>query len=276
MNAPATRAGSIDFEAIKSRQQAAWSSGDYSVIGVTLQIVGETLCEAVDLRSTDRVLDVAAGNGNATLAAARRFCDVVSTDYVPALLERAKERSAADRLPVVFQVADVEDLPFHDESFDVVLSTFGVMFAPNHERSASEMLRVAKSGGKIGMANWTPESFVGQIFKTMGQYLPPSAGLKSPPLWGTEAHLKMLFGDKNGMMIQRKHFVFRYKSPKHWLETFKGFYGPMLKAFSALDASIQSALETDLLALAGRFNTAADGTMVLPSEYLEVVVQKKI
>jgi len=275
MNAPATRTGGVDFETIKSRQQAAWSSGDYAVIGVTLQIVGETLCEAVDLRSTHRVLDVAAGNGNASLAAARRFCDVVSTDYVPALLERAKERSAADRLPVVFQVADVENLPFPAESFDAVLSTFGVMFAPNHGRSASEMLRVVRRGGKIGMANWTPESFVGQIFKTMGQYLPPAAGMKSPALWGTEDHLKALFGDRADMMLQRKNFTFRYKSPKHWLETFKGFYGPVLKAFSALDPSIQAALETDMLALASRFNKAADGTLVAPSEYLEVVVTKR-
>jgi ubiquinone/menaquinone biosynthesis C-methylase UbiE len=276
MNAPAAMTGGIDFETIKSRQQAAWSSGDYSVIGVTLQIVGETLCEALDLRSTQRVLDVAAGNGNATLAAARRFCDVVSTDYVPALLERAKERSAAERLPVVFQVADVENLPFPDRSFDVVMSTFGVMFAPNHERSASEMLRVLKPGGKIGMANWTPESFIGQLFKTMGQYLPPAAGLKSPAMWGSEAHLKMLFGEKMGVMAQRKHFVFRYKSVKHWIEVFKGFYGPVLKAFSTLDPAIQQALETDIMALASRFNTATDGTMVLPSEYLEVVVTKKM
>jgi ubiquinone/menaquinone biosynthesis C-methylase UbiE len=276
MNAPAAMTGGIDFETIKSRQQAAWRSGDYSVIGVTLQIVGETLCEALDLRSTQRVLDVAAGNGNATLAAARRFCDVVSTDYVPALLERAKERSAAERLPVVFQVADVENLPFPDRSFDVVMSTFGVMFAPNHERSASEMLRVLKPGGKIGMANWTPESFIGQLFKTMGQYLPPAAGLKSPAMWGSEAHLKMLFGEKMGVMAQRKHFVFRYKSVKHWIEVFKGFYGPVLKAFSTLDPAIQQALETDIMALANRFNTATDGTMVLPSEYLEVVVTKKM
>jgi ubiquinone/menaquinone biosynthesis C-methylase UbiE len=222
------------------------------------------------------VLDVAAGNGNATLAAARRFCDVVSTDYVPALLERAKERSAAERLPVVFQVADVENLPFPDGSFDVVMSTFGVMFAPNHERSASEMLRVLNPGGKIGMANWTPESFIGQLFKTMGQYLPPAAGLKSPAMWGSEAHLKMLFGEKMGVMAQRKHFVFRYKSVKHWIEVFKGFYGPVLKAFSTLDPAIQQALETDIMALASRFNTATDGTMVLPSEYLEVVVTKKM
>jgi ubiquinone/menaquinone biosynthesis C-methylase UbiE len=276
MNAPAVMAGSVDFDAIKSRQQTAWSSGDYSVIGVTLQIVGETLCESLDLRSTQRVLDVAAGNGNATLAAARRFCDVVSTDYVPALLDRARERSAAERLPVVFQAADVENLPFSDHSFDVVMSTFGVMFAPNYERSAGEMLRVLKPDGKIGMANWTPESFIGQLFKTMGQYLPPATGLKSPAMWGSEAHLKMLFGEKVDIMAQRKHFVFRYKSVKHWIEVFKSFYGPMLKAFSALDPAIQQALETDITALANRLNTATDGTMVLPSEYLEVVVTKKM
>jgi ubiquinone/menaquinone biosynthesis C-methylase UbiE len=173
-------------------------------------------------------------------------------------------------------VDDVEALPFPDRSFDVVLSTFGVMFAPNHERAAAEMLRVVGAGGKIGMANWTPEGFIGQLFKTMGQYLPPAVGMKSPSLWGTEAHLKMLFGDKVNMMVQRKNFVFRYKSPRHWLEVFKSFYGPVLKAFAALDPAIQTALETDLLALAGRFNIAADGTMVLPSEYLEVVAMKKM
>ncbi len=276
MNAPTTMAAAPDLATVKSRQQAAWSSGDYSVIGVTLQIVGETLCEAIDLRSTQRVLDVAAGNGNATLAAARRFCDVVSTDYVPALLERARERSAAERLAVVFQVADVENLPFPDKSFDVVLSTFGVMFAPNHERSSAEMLRVLKPGGKIGLANWTPEGFIGQLVKTMGQYLPPAAGLKSPAMWGTEAHLQMLFGEKMAISAQKKHFVFRYKSVKHWIEVFKGFYGPVLKSFSALDPAIQQALETDLMALANRFNSATDGSMVLPSEYLEVVVTKKM
>ena len=270
MNAP------VDFPALKLRQQAAWSSGDYAVIGTTLQIVGEMLAEACDLKYDEHVLDVAAGNGNATLAAARRGCIVTSTDYVTTLLDRGAERARAERLDVTFKVADVEALPFEDARFDAVLSTFGVMFAPDHVTAAAQMARVVKPGGRIGLANWTPEGFIGQLFKTMGQYLPPAAGMKSPSLWGTEAHLKMLFGDKVNMMVQRKNFVFRYKSPRHWLEVFKSFYGPVLKAFAALDPAIQTALETDLLALAGRFNIAADGTMVLPSEYLEVVAMKKM
>ena len=186
-------AAAVDLATIKGRQQAAWSSGDYAVVGTTLQIVGESLCEAIDLRSNQRVLDVAAGNGNATLAAARRFADVVSTDYVAALLERGRERAKADHLPVAFQEADAEALPFADASFDVVLSTFGVMFTPNQEQAAKEMLRVVRPGGKIGLANWTPESFIGQLFKTIGKYVPPAPGVKSPALWGTRAHVEALF-----------------------------------------------------------------------------------
>ncbi|HJS76860.1 MAG TPA: class I SAM-dependent methyltransferase, partial [Burkholderiales bacterium] len=160
--------GAIDFEALKKRQQAAWSAGDYALIGTTLQIVGEELCEALDIRSGQKVLDVAAGNGNVSLAAARRWCDVVATDYVPALLERARERAAAERLPMEFQEADAEALPFSDASFDAVVSTFGVMFTPDQERAAAELVRVCKGGGKIGLANWTPEGFIGQLFKTIG------------------------------------------------------------------------------------------------------------
>ena len=220
---------------IKGRQQVAWGSGDYAIVGTTLQIVGETLCEAVDLRSNQRVLDVAAGNGNATLAAARRFADVVSTDYVGALLERGRERAEADRLPVTFQEADAEALPFADASFDVVLSTFGVMFTPNQEQAASELLRVCRPGGKIGLANWTPESFIGQMFKTIGKYVPPAPGVKSPALWGTKAHLDTLFGSKAAVAAESRNFVFRYKSPEHWVEIFRDYYGPVLKAFAALD-----------------------------------------
>jgi SAM-dependent methyltransferase len=264
----------IDFTAIKSRQQIAWGAGDYAVVGTTLQIVGETLCEAVDLRAGQRVLDVAAGNGNATLAAARRFADVTSTDYVGALLERARERAAADRLTVTFQEADAEKLPFADKSFDVVLSTFGVMFTPNQARAAAELLRVCRVGGKIGLANWTPDSFIGRVFKTIGTFIPPAPGLKSPALWGTEAHLRELFGAGVPITIARKHFVFRYKSPQHWLEVFRSYYGPVVKAFAALDPAARLALESDLLALLAEFNIAEDGTLVLPSDYLEVVVTK--
>ncbi len=266
----------VDLAAVKSKQQLAWSAGDYAVVGTTLQIVGESLCEALDLRAGERVLDVAAGNGNATLAAARRWCNVVSTDYVPELLERGRARASAEGLPVRFEQADAESLPFADRHFDVVLSTFGVMFTPDQERAAAEMLRVCKPGGRIGLANWTPASFVGEIFKTMGKYLPPAAGVKSPALWGTEARLRELFGKRiDSMAIERKEFMFRYRSAAHWLEVFRTFYGPMHKAFEALDAAKQDALASDLIALAERFNRTSDGTLVDPSEYLEVVIKCK-
>ena len=271
-----THARHTDLATIKSRQQVAWGSGDYAIIGTTLQIVGETLCEAVDLRSNQRVLDVAAGNGNATLAAARRFAEVVSTDYVGALLERGRERAAADRLPVTFQEADAENLPFGDASFDVVLSTFGVMFTPNQQQAASELVRVCRPGGKIGLANWTPDSFVGQVFKTIGKYVPPAPGVKSPMLWGDKAHLDTLFGrrrnDRGGAAEQ---FVFRYRSPNHWVEVFQEYYGPMVKAFAAVDADARESLLADLQAIADKFNVAEDGTAVMPGDYLEVVVTKK-
>jgi ubiquinone/menaquinone biosynthesis C-methylase UbiE len=265
----------IDLTAIKGRQQLAWSAGDYAVIGTTLQIVGERLCEAVDLHSNQRVLDVAAGNGNATLAAARRFADVVSTDYVGKLLDRARERAAAERLEVTFQEADAENLPFPDASFDVVLSTFGVMFTPNQERAASELVRVCRPGGKIGLANWTPQGFIGRLFKTIGKYVPPAPAVKSPALWGTTAHLDALFGASGTIAATSRSFVFRYRSPQHWVELFRGYYGPLLKAFEATDAAAREALEADIYALLEEFNTARDGTIVVPSEYLEVVIDKR-
>jgi len=265
-----------DFATIKTRQRAAWSAGDYAVVGTTLQIVGEALCEAMDLRSTQRVLDVAAGNGNVSLAAARRWCEVVSTDYVGALLTRGRERAAAERLDIEFREADVEELPFADGSFDAVVSTFGCMFAPNPARTASEMLRVCKSGGKVGMANWTPDGFIGQLFKTIGRHVPPPAGVESPALWGTRQRIQDLFGAQAAKVeVEARHFAFRYRSPAHWLDIFKNYYGPVLKAFAALDASKQPALADDLLALIAKFNRAKDGSMVAASEYLEVVITKK-
>ncbi|CAN5557594.1 class I SAM-dependent methyltransferase [soil metagenome] len=275
MNIQTPIAPAVDLSAVKGRQQIAWGSGDYAVVGTTLQIVGETLCEAVDLRSNQRVLDVAAGNGNATLAAARRFAEVVSTDYVGALLERGKERAQAERLAVTFQEADAEALPFGDSTFDVVLSTFGVMFTPNQAQAAAEMLRVCRPGGKIGLANWTPDSFVGQLFKTIGKYVPPAPGVRSPALWGTTARLDTLFGGRATVTATSRHFTFRYRSPEHMVGTFRDFYGPVLKAFAAIDPSAREALASDLLGLVGRFNTATDGSAVVPSEYLEVVIVKK-
>jgi ubiquinone/menaquinone biosynthesis C-methylase UbiE len=265
----------IDLATIKGRQQMAWSSGDYAVVGTTLQIVGETLCEAIDLRSNQRVLDVAAGNGNATLAAARRFAEVVSTDYVEALLERGRLRAQAEGLSVKFEQADAEALPFADDSFDVVLSTFGVMFTPNQPLAASELLRVCRKGGKIGMANWTPDSFIGRLFKIIGKYVPPAPGVKSPALWGTKAHLETLFGAAADVTSTARHFRFRYKSAAHMVEIFRTFYGPVLKAFAAIDADAREMLEGDFYALISEFNVATDGTLVVPSEYLEAIVTKR-
>ncbi|MGE8367185.1 methyltransferase domain-containing protein [Cupriavidus sp.] len=266
----------IDLSAVKTRQQAAWSAGNYAVVGTTLQIVGENLCEALDLRSGARVLDVAAGNGNATLAAARRWCEVTSTDYVPALLEAGRVRAQAEGHTIKFQEADAENLPFPDASFDVVMSTFGVMFTPNQEQAASELARVCKPRGRIGLANWTPESFIGQVFKTIGKYIPPAPGVKSPALWGTAAALDTLFGETaRAIHTATRQFTFRYHSPAHFLEIFRTYYGPMNKAFAALDAEKQAAFEQDLLALIGSRNRSGDGTLVLPSEYLEVVIERK-
>jgi ubiquinone/menaquinone biosynthesis C-methylase UbiE len=265
-----------DLNALKTRQHAAWSSGDYAVVGTTLQIVGEQLCETLDIRAGQKVLDVAAGNGNATLAAARRWCDVVSTDYVASLLERGRSRAEADGLSVEFKEADAEALSFGNGVFDVVVSTFGVMFTPNQDSAAAELLRVCKSGGKIGMANWTPEGFIGQLFKTLGKYLPPPPGAKSPALWGTEARLTQMFGaSASAIKSERRDFMFRYRSPEHFLDVFKSYYGPMLKAFAALDETNQQALRKDLLALIASMNRAQDGTMVVPSEYLEIVILKR-
>jgi SAM-dependent methyltransferase len=261
--------------AIKARQQAAWSSGDYAVIGTTLQIVGENLAEAVDLRCDERVLDVAAGNGNATLAAARRGARVVSTDYVPALLERGAERAAAERLDVEFQTADAENLPFADASFDVVLSTFGVMFTPDHEKSALELARVCRRGGRIGLANWTPEGFIGQLFRTLGRHVPPPPGARSPALWGTEDHLRALFGLRAAQIVAvRRPFHFRYRSAAHMIDTFRTWYGPVHKAFAGLDADKSLALERDLTDLMLSLNRGGSASLVIPSEYLEIVIER--
>ncbi|MFL6971946.1 MAG: class I SAM-dependent methyltransferase, partial [Xanthobacteraceae bacterium] len=253
----------------------AWSSGDYAVVGTTLQIVGDDLCEALDVRPGQKVLDVAAGNGNVSLAAARRWCDVTATDYVRALLERAQERAIADRLSVEVREADAESLPFPDGSFDVVVSTFGVMFTPDQERAAAELIRVCKRGGKIGLANWTPEGFIGQLFKTIGKYLAPPLGIKSPALWGTRARIAELF-EPHASSIEstQRSFVFRYRSAEHWLQVFKTYYGPLLKAFAALDPPEQAALERDLKTLIGQLNRSGNSAMVVPSEYLEIVITR--
>lgn len=262
-----------DFAAVKARQQGAWASGNYAVVGTTLQIVGERLCEALDLRAGESVIDIAAGNGNATLAAARRWCRVTSTDYVPALLEQGRHRADAEGLSVNFQVADAEALPFADKSFDVALSTFGVMFTPDQDKAAKEMRRVCRAGGRIGLANWTPDGFIGQLFKTIGRHVPPPAGLKPPSLWGTAERLDELFGEHGHVDASRQVFVFRYRSAAHWIDVFRTWYGPVHKAFAALSPEGQLELDKELTTLIDRFNRATDGTMVVPSDYLEVIVR---
>ncbi|MDM0116549.1 class I SAM-dependent methyltransferase [Variovorax sp. J22R133] len=266
----------IDLAALKTRQQAAWASGNYAVVGTTLQIVGERLAEACDLRWDESVLDVAAGNGNATLAAARRGCAVVSTDYVASLLDKGAQRAAAEGLDVKFEVADAEALPYADATFDAVLSTFGVMFAPDHAKSASEMLRVCRPGGRIGLANWTPAGFIGQVFKTLGRHVPPPAGAQSPSLWGTEAHLQALFeAGASSIQVTPREFNFRYRSAAHFIEVFRNWYGPIHKAFAALPADKGQELEKDFTELLERLNRAGPGSLVVPSEYLEVVITRK-
>jgi ubiquinone/menaquinone biosynthesis C-methylase UbiE len=262
------------YAAIKARQQGMWASGDFAVIGTTLQIVGELLCEAADLRAGERVLDVAAGNGNATLAAARRFANVTSTDYVPALLERGKRRAEAEGLEVTFQPADAEALPYADARFDVVLSTFGVMFAPDHERAAREMMRVCRPGGRIALASWTPTGFLGHLFRVVGRHVPTIPGVRSPLLWGTDAHIQELFKGTTTIEHTVRTFAFRYRSPEHWIEVFRAFYGPVHKAFASLDGERQMALEDDLLALLRESDQGGTAGLVVPGEYLETVINR--
>jgi SAM-dependent methyltransferase len=263
---------STGVPSIKARQQAMWASGDFAVIGTTLQIVGEILCEAVDLGAGERVLDVAAGNGNATLAAARRFARVTSTDYVPELLERGRGRAEAEGLDVTFEVADAEALPYPAASFDVVLSTFGVMFAPDHSQSAGELMRVCRPGGRIGLACWTPEGFLGQLFRAVAKHVPPAPGVRSPLLWGSQPHIQDLFKGAASIEHTVREFAFRYRSAEHFVDVFRAFYGPVHKAFLALDGDGQAALEADLMALLRNADRGGAAGLVVPGEYLETVI----
>ena len=265
----------IDYASIKTRQQATWNEGDYGQVGVRLQIVGETLCEAADVHAGERVLDVAAGNGDASLAAARRFAHVTSTDYVPALLDQGKRRAEADRLDIAFETADAESLPYADGTFDVALSTFGVMFAPHQERSAAELLRVVRSGGRIGLASWTPEGFLGQLFAIVGRFAPPPAGVRSPMLWGSEPRIVELFGPQaTAIKAERRIYNFRYASADHWIDFFRAYYGPIVRAFDNLDDTGRRAFRSALSDLLARHNRSSRGGLVVPGEYLEVVITR--
>jgi ubiquinone/menaquinone biosynthesis C-methylase UbiE len=265
-----------DLAAIKGRQQQTWASGDFDRIAATITMTGELLCEAVDVQPGQSVLDVATGSGNTAIAAARRFAHAAGVDYVPALVARGQERAACEKLTIDFKEGDAENIPYPDASFDAVLSTFGAMFAPNQERAASELLRVCKPGGKIGMANWTPEGFIGELFRVNARYVPPPAGLKPPVLWGKEERLRELFGDGiSSLQVTRRTFQFRYMSADHWIDFWRTYYGPTFKTFAALDEASQDALAQDLRELVARYNRSGNGTMVVPSEYLEVVATKR-
>jgi ubiquinone/menaquinone biosynthesis C-methylase UbiE len=264
------------LSAIKDRQQKTWTSGDYARIGNTLVIMGELLCEAVDVHAGDKVLDVATGSGNTAISAARRFCDVTGIDYVPELIEQARKRAEVEGMSIAFDVGDAEDLPYPDASFDVVLSTLGVMFAPNQEKVAEELLRICRSGGKIGLANWTPDGFIGNMFRTLGKHVPPPPGIKPPPLWGTEERLRELLGeDIASLEVTRRSYMFRYPSAGHFVEYFRSYYGPTLKAFESLETEGQRSLAEDLEELLTQWNTSGDATVVVPSDYLEVVAVRR-
>lgn len=276
MNQMTNIAATPDYVAIKAKQNAAWTSGDYARIGSTLQITGEELAEAAALLPGAKVLDVAAGNGNATLAFARRFCDVTSTDYVDALLQASQKRANADGLHVNYQVADAEDLPFSNDQFDAVVSTFGVMFTPNQKQAASELQRVCRPGGKIAMANWTPESFIGALFKTLGKHVPPPAGLNSPAQWGTDSWLAETFGEQaREISFTRKNFNFRYASPQTFVDFFRTYYGPVHKAFLAVGDDGAGALQGEILETISSFDVSEEGMMMVPSEYAEIIVTLK-
>jgi ubiquinone/menaquinone biosynthesis C-methylase UbiE len=265
-----------DLAAIKQRQQATWSSGDYHMIGTQIQVVSELMIEALDVHSNERVLDVATGSGNAALAAARRGCDVIGVDYVPSLLARARRRADAEGLPAEFVEGDAEALPFRDGRFDVVSSVFGAMFAPDQEQTASELARVCRAGGRIGLVAHTPEGFIGRLFGVVGRHVPPPAGVRSPIQWGTEDRLRALFADAiGGLRTAKREYVFRYRLPEAYLDYWRRFYGPTLKAFEAVGEDGREALEQDLLQLIACFNRADDGTMVVPTEYLEAVIVKR-
>jgi ubiquinone/menaquinone biosynthesis C-methylase UbiE len=264
-----------DFDAIKQKQKEVWATGDFAVIGWNLVYPGELLCEAVELRAGQKLLDVATGAGNAALSAARRNCEAVGIDYVPALIERARARAIAEGLPAQFEVADCERIPFPDESFDRVLSVFGSIFAPNQEKAAQELIRVCRIGGRIGMANWTPDGFWGQTFGLVGKYVPPPAGVRPPPEWGTEQRLNELFGSATSLMnVKKRSALFRYRDNAHWIDVFKTWFGPIMRVLETLDEQSRSEFLRELDDTLSRFNVSGDDTLMVSADYLEVVIVK--
>ena len=264
-----------DLAVVKNRQQQMWASGDFSKVATPITMVGELLCETVDLSAGMRVLDVACGSGNTAIAAARRFCQVTGVDYVPSLLARARERAAAEGLSIDFQEGDAENLPFPDASFDVVLSTFGVMFAPDQAQAARELLRVCTPGGRIGLSNWTPDGRIGEIFRITSAYVPPPPGLAPPMRWGTEQGLRELFGQGiSNLRIEPQTFVMRYESADHWLTSFRTYFGPVITTFAALDEAGQEAFASEMRAFLEQHNQATDGTLKVGGGYINAVATR--
>jgi SAM-dependent methyltransferase len=267
---------SPDFDAVKKRQQIAWSSGDFAVVASRIVLVAEQLCDTADLHAGWRVLDVATGSGNAAIAAARHGATAVGVDYVPALLERGRRRAAAEGLPVELLEGDAEALPFRDASFDAVTSVFGSMFAPDHARAAAELLRVCRPGGVIALASWTPDGFIGELFRTIAKHVPPPAGVPSPMLWGTKAHLRMLFGtDVTSLDVREKTFTFRFLSAEDFVTFFRLWYGPTVKAFAAVEGPARTALEDDLTELARTYDRLGNGAIAIPAAYTETVAIRR-
>lgn len=264
-----------DLQDVKQKQQVTWATGDFAIIGWNTVYPGELLCEAAGLRAGHKVLDVAAGSGNVALSAARRNCEAVGIDYVPALIERARMRAAAEGLPAQFEVADCEQIPFEDESFDRVLSLYGSMFAPDQQKAARELIRVCRAGGRIGMGNWTPDGFWGQTFALVGRYLPPPAGVRPPPEWGTEQRLQELFGQATSSMhCSKRSALFRFRDNQHWIDVFSTFFGPIMRVREHLDDGRFAEFLAELNGILDQFNQTDDDTLLVSADYLEVVIVK--
>ncbi|MET8257711.1 methyltransferase domain-containing protein [Micromonospora sp. NPDC005205] len=264
-----------DLIAVKARQQVTWASGDYGAVAALIHPISELLVTAADLSAGARVLDVATGSGNAAIAAARCGCVVTGVDYVPELLERGQARAAAERLPVTFVTGDAERLAYADGSFDAVLSVVGVMFAPDQERAAAELARVCRPGGTVALASWTPQGFIGDLFRTVGRHVPPPAGLRPPVEWGDEGRVRELLGAAvSELRAVRREFVFRFGTPEEFADFFRVNYGPTLKAFEALPEERRPDLHADLVELVRTHNRATDATVRIPAEYLEVVARR--
>ncbi len=265
----------LELDGVKQTQQQTWATGDFAIIGWNTVYPGELLCEAVDLRAGHKVLDVAAGSGNVALSAARRNCEAVGIDYVPALIERARMRAAVEGLPARFEVADCEQIPFADESFDRVLSLYGSMFAPDQEKAAQELIRVCRRGGRIGLGNWTPDGFWGQTFALVGRYLPPPSGVRPPPEWGTQKRLEELFGDfTSSMAVSKRNALFRFRNNQHWIDVFSTWFGPIMRVREKLDEGRCAQFLAELNGILDQFNQSDDETLLVSADYLEVVIVK--